>query len=78
MPPTQNTDQSPLIDLAGYQIGFGSTPDATDNTIQLKNAGLTAFMVENLPKGTAYFVIRSINSGGLVGPSSPVISKVVD
>ena len=47
-PPTQNTDGSVLTNLSGYRIHYGTSPSALNQTITLNNAGLTAYMVQNL------------------------------
>ena len=76
-PPTTNTDGSALTNLAGYRIVYGATATQLTQTIQLANAGLSAYVVENLAPGTYYFAVRAYNSKGAESVDSNVIAKVV-
>jgi hypothetical protein len=76
-PPTTNTDGSTLTDLAGYRIMYGASPTQLTQTIQLANAGLSAFVVENLAPGTYYFAVRAYTSKGAESADSNVMPKVV-
>jgi hypothetical protein len=65
-PPTQNTDGSPLVDLAGYMIYWGSAPGTYTHSARLPNAGLTSYVVENLASDTIYyFATTAYNGRGL-------------
>ena len=76
-PPTQNTDGSPLTNLAGYRIVYGSSAQQLTQTIQVANAGLSSFVVENLAPGTYYFAVRAYASSGAESSDSNVIARVV-
>lgn len=76
-PPTENTDGSPLTNLAGYRIVYGSSAQRLTQTIQLTNAGLSAYVVENLAPGTYYFAIRAYASNGAESSDSNVVARVV-
>jgi Putative Ig domain./Fibronectin type III domain. len=76
-PPTTNTDGSTLTNLAGYRIVYGASPSQLTQTIQLANAGLSAFVVENLAPGTYYFAVRAYTSKGAESADSNVMPKVV-
>jgi hypothetical protein len=72
-PPTDNTDGTPLTDLAGYRIYYGVDPTVLSDVIELPNPGLTSHVVENLSPDTWYFAMTSLNSGGLESDfSNPV------
>jgi len=77
-PATTNTDDTQFSDPAGYRILYGSSPETMTQSVDLTNPGLTSYMVENLPTGTAFFVIMSVNTSGVVGPASPIVSKAVN
>lgn len=77
-PPTQNSDGSPLADLAGYNIYVGTASNTYDRKIQLDNPGLTAFVVENLDAGTYYFAATAINSTGIESRFSGEVAKTVN
>jgi len=63
-PPTENTDGTPLTDLAGYRIYYGVDPANLSNDVQLPNPGLTTYVVEQLTPNTWYFAMTSLNSQG--------------
>lgn len=74
-PPTENTDGTPLTDLAGYRIYYGIDPQDTSNVIELSNPSLTTYVVDNLTPDTWYFVATSLNSSGVESPPSSPVSR---
>lgn len=77
MPPTLNTDGSPLTDLAGYRIYYGNQPGNYHSSILVDNPGLTIYVVENLRPNTYYFVMTAINSRGVESDFSNEASRQV-
>jgi len=75
--PTQNTDGSPLIDLAAYKLYYGTTLGLYTNQILIDNPGITTYVVENLVPNTYYFVSTAINSSGVESIYSNVATKPV-
>ena len=66
MPPTENTDGSALVDLAGYRIYYGGSPNNYSSTITIDNVGLTSLLVEGLPPSSdLYFVMTAFNTEGI-------------
>ena len=63
--PTQNADGSPLTDLAGYKIYYGTNSGIYDHEISIDNPGTTTYLVENLVPNTYYFAATSLNSAGV-------------
>ena len=78
LPPTQNSDGSPITNLAGYKIHYGTTSSDYSQTIALENAGLTRYVVDNLPSGTYYFAITAYNSQGVESALSGEVTTTVD
>ena len=76
-PPTENTDGSVLMNLAGYAVHYGTTPDNLTQTIKLANPGLTSYVVDNLASGTWYFYVTSFTADGVESSRSGVISTRV-
>ena len=76
-PPTENTDGSALANLAGYRVYFGSSASALTQKVDITNAGLTAYVLENLPAGTTYFAVAAINSAGVESAVSSLGSKTI-
>jgi hypothetical protein len=76
--PTQNADGTALVDLKGYKVHYGSTSKSYSDTIQVSNAGVTTYVVENLNAGTYYFAVTAYNSAGQESSLSPEVSTQVD
>lgn len=77
-PPTNNDDGSPLTNLAGYKIYYGTSPGSYPNQITINNPGITSYMVDNLTSNTWYFVSTAFNSTGLESNFSNVATKTVN
>lgn len=75
--PTQNTDGSALVDLAGYRVYYGNNPNAMAQSININTVGMTTYVVTNLGSGTWYFAIKSVNSVGVESDMSNVASKTI-
>ena len=76
-PPTQNTDGSPLGDLAGYRIYWGTVQGNLTNSVMLNNPGLTSYVVPELTPATWYFATTAVNSAGAESGLSNIVSKAV-
>ena len=77
-PPTQNADGTPLMDLAGYTIYFGTQSQSYDSEIQLDNPGLTTYVVENLVPDTYFFAATAVNSSGMESTFSGEVAIAVN
>ncbi len=75
--PTQNEDGTPLTDLAGYKLYWGTTPGNYPNSVTIDNPGLTTFVVENLVSGTYEFVATAFNTSGVESQFSNTATKTV-
>jgi hypothetical protein len=76
--PTLNADGSSLVDLKGYKVHYGTTSKGYSETIQIANAGLTTYVVDNLAAGKYYFAVTSYNSAGQESSLSSEVSTQVD
>lgn len=76
-PPTQNEDGSPLNNLAGYIVYWGTASRQYSNSVTLDNPGLTSYVVSNLGSGKHYFAMRSVNSQGAQSNYSAEASKTI-
>jgi hypothetical protein len=76
--PTQNSDGSPITNLAGYKIHYGTSSDDYTETVALNNASLNRYVIDNLKSGTYYFAITAYNAQGLESPLSGEITTSVD
>lgn len=75
--PTQNTDGSPLTDLAGFNIYFGKSQNNFSNRIRIDNPSISTYLVENLLPDTYYVVATSFNSIGVESQFSNTAIKTV-
>jgi hypothetical protein len=75
--PMQNTDGSTLTNLAGYRIHYGTSASMLSQTVQISNAGLTTYVIENLEPGTYYFAVRAYSSSGAESELSNIVTKTV-
>jgi hypothetical protein len=77
LPPTQNADGSPLMDLAGYRIYYGQTPNQLDQSVTINNPGVTSFVIDNLTPAVWHFAATAYNSEGMESPRSNSTAKRV-
>ena len=76
-PPTLNEDGTPLDDLTGFKIYWGTTPGTYPESVTLDNPGLTSYVVENLPADTYYFVATSLSTSGGESRQSGMAQRTV-
>lgn len=76
-PPTENADGSPLTNLAGFVIRYGTKSDALALEVRIGNPGITTSMIEGLAPATWYFTVSAYTSAGLESAPSAVGSKTV-
>jgi chitodextrinase len=58
--PTTNVDGSPLTNLAGYWLYYGTSSGVFTTNVNIGNA--TTYTISNLPYGTYYFSVKAYNS----------------
>lgn len=75
--PTTRTDGSPLTNLAGYRIRYGTSSGNYPNLIGIPNGGLTSAVIENLPPSTYYFVVSAYDTAGAESVNSSPVSKTI-
>lgn len=76
-PPTQNTDGSPLTNLAGYRVYWGTSRNKYSNSVTIENPGLSSYVVDQLTPATWYFALTAINSLGAESGYSNIAAKTV-
>jgi hypothetical protein len=65
-PPTRNSDGSPVTDLAGYTINYGTDPNALNSSIKVSGGGMNSFEITGLTPGLVYyFSVTAFNSAGM-------------
>jgi hypothetical protein len=74
--PTQNTDGTPLTDLAGYKIYYGTNAAQLTQQITL-NGPSTTYVVNGLTSGTYYFAVTAYTADGTESAQSNVGTKTI-
>jgi Putative Ig domain len=77
LPPTDRVDGSPLTNLAGYRIRYGTRPDSLTEVVEIPNGGITSAVIENLPPATWYFVASAYDTDGLESTNTVPVSKTI-
>ena len=78
VPPTENSNGSPLTNLAGYKIHYGTAPEDYSQVVALNNPSLNRYVLDSLPSGTYYFAITAYNSAGVESTLSGEISATLN
>jgi len=63
--PANNEDGTPLTDLAGYKIRYGTSPGTLTELVDVAGAEITSASIAGLAAGTWYFSISSYTSAGV-------------
>jgi len=77
IPPTQNADGSALTNLAGYHIYYGTDSANLSQKVELKNPGLSKYVVESLSPATWHFAMTAFNSKAEESAQIGVVSVTV-
>ena len=89
-PPTTNADGTPLTDLAGYKIYYGTSPGNYITTIDAGCAPCSSscpgtgqttvctYIVQNLTPGTYYFAVTVYETSRNEGGYSNEVSKTIN
>jgi Fibronectin type III domain len=75
--PTENADGTPVTNLAGYRVYYGTSASDLSQSIEVAGATTTSYVVENLPAGTYYFAVAAYDTSGTESQPSDVASKTI-
>lgn len=75
--PTQNSDGSPLMDLAGYSIYYRKNSGSFNQAVRLDNPSITTYVVEELSPATYYFAATALNTSGVESSFSAEVTRTV-
>lgn len=75
--PTLNEDGSPLANLSGYRVYYGSAPTNLNTVLDIPNPGVTNAVVDNLTPATWYFAVKAYNSSNVESRLSNTASKTI-
>ncbi|NOY64499.1 MAG: fibronectin type III domain-containing protein [Nitrospirae bacterium] len=75
-PPVENIDGTPLVDLAGYKIYYGTSSGVYTNVLDVKDT--TTYTITGLPEGfTYYFAVTAYDIYGNESEFSNEVSKTI-
>jgi hypothetical protein len=75
--PTQNTNGTPLVNLAGFRIFYGTNPNNLSQSTQIGNPGITSYVLANLAPGTWYIGLADYTAAGVQSSLSNIASTTV-
>jgi Putative Ig domain len=76
--PTQNEDGSPLTNLKGFRVYYGTSSSALDSMIEIPSAGVTSAAVEELSPATWYFGVKAYTTDGFESDFSNIASQQIN
>ena len=77
VPPTENTNGTPLTDLAGVRIYYGTSAASLSHVVQISSTTETTYTIGNLSAGTWYVGGVSYTTTGAQSAMSRVVSMSV-
>lgn len=76
-PPTQNVDGTPVTDLAGFKVFYGTASGQYSSTLSLPSTSMNSVVIEGLTAGTWYFAVKAVNAAGVESAYSAEASKLL-
>jgi hypothetical protein len=77
VPPTLNVNGSPLTNLAGYRIYWGTSQGTYPSSVTIDNPAVSAYVVQPLTPGQWFFVVTARSATGSESAFSNVASKTI-
>jgi hypothetical protein len=75
--PTQNTDGSPLTNLAGYVVRYGASGTGLNTVLYLGSTAMTSVEISNLSSGSWEFEVCAFNTNNIESQFSAIVSKTI-
>lgn len=78
-PPAENTNGTPLTDLAGYDVFYGKCPQTPTpvEQISLDNPSVNSHVIEDLQPGEYCFWVVAVNEAGRYSENSNIATKTI-
>jgi len=76
--PTQNTNGTTLMNLAGVHLYYGTSASALTHEITVASTTQTSYVISGLTAGTWYFGATAYNTSGVQSAMSDIGSKAVN
>jgi hypothetical protein len=75
--PTTNADGSPLTDLAGFRVRYGTASQNYTEELEVNDATTESLLIEDLAPATYFFVVTAFDRSENESAVSLEVSKVV-
>ena len=77
--PTQNVDETPLLDLSGFTVYYGTISGEYNYDVPIDNPSINVYIVEGLTSGTTYyFAVSAETESGLSSELSNEVMKKIE
>lgn len=76
--PTTRADGSPLTNLAGFRIHYGTASGNYTQVVEVDNPSLDSYTVDNLTNGTYYFAVTAYDSDSMESNYSMEVSATLN
>jgi hypothetical protein len=75
--PTLYTNGTPITDLAGYNLYYGTSSTTMTKVIAINNPAASSYTISSLASGTWYFAIRAYDVQAVESELSTIVSKTI-
>jgi hypothetical protein len=75
--PTQNTDGTPLTDLAGYIVRYGTDSAELSSSVTVTSPNTTALEISSLSPGDWYFAVAAVNAMNVESELSRIVNQMI-
>jgi len=75
--PTANTDGTPLTNLAGFRVYYGTSSTSLSQSRTISDVAARSTTITGLTPGTWYFSVRTLNSRSIESADSNIASQTV-
>jgi hypothetical protein len=76
-PPTLNEDGTPIENLSGYRVYYGTSTSNLNRVLNIAGAGVTSAVIQNLTPATWYFALKAYNAANVESSFSNIASKTI-
>jgi hypothetical protein len=76
-PPAMNTDGSPLTDLSGYKVFYGTASRQYFTPLPVPDPHVASTVIDGLAPGHWYFSIKSVSASGAESDYSGEVEVVL-
>ena len=76
-PPTRNEDGTPIENLAGYRVYYGTSTGNLNQVITIASPTVTSAVIQNLTPATWYFALKAYNAANVESSFSNIASKTI-